>query len=308
MSRGRFWVFTLNLSPDIDHDALAPQLWPGCRYCIYSLEMGETGNLHYQGYAEFHNTKRLAALKNLDAMEGAHWELRRGSQKDAMDYCRKTDDPTYLDGPYEWGEPSSGQGARSDLKALKIAIDEGSTDVDLFDNFFPTMLRYHKSVSHYRNLKQVKRSWKTLVTVCIGPTGTGKSSYAFNNYPDAYYAPMDGWFDSYQGQETVIVDEMYGSRYSWSFMLQLCDRWPLLAKSKGGFVNFTARNIIFTSNVHPSQWYPKVVQHTGWEASPLARRIDLLLYFPALGTPPLKMDSFSLPNLENQLVRPELYN
>ena len=44
-----------------------------------------------------------------------------------------------------YGEPQEGrQGQRSDLLALKSALDEGSTDLQLWEEFFPTMMRYYK--------------------------------------------------------------------------------------------------------------------------------------------------------------------
>nr|AKV62283.1 putative replication initiation protein [Fiddler Crab associated circular virus] len=45
------------------------------------------------------------------------------------------------------------------------------------------------------------------------------------------------------------------------------DRYGHQVHTKGGFVNFKPRYIIFTSNKEPSQWYPKVsVNQQMWPA------------------------------------------
>ncbi len=83
------------------------RLWDGpaiadLRYGIYQLERGAEGTEHWQGYLEFSVTKRLAALRRIHGLAGAHFERRRGTADEARNYCRKED--TRLAGPYEFGE------------------------------------------------------------------------------------------------------------------------------------------------------------------------------------------------------------
>ena len=41
-----------------------------------------------------------------------------------------------------------------------------------------------------------------------GPTGCGKSRWAYETYPDAYTWTDDkDWQDCYSGQETIIIDD-----------------------------------------------------------------------------------------------------
>ena len=129
----------------------------------------------------------------------------------------------------------------------------------------------------YQLLHQERRSWKTEVFIIYGPTGTGKTSAAWAMAPQAYLLPPQqsssgtGWWDGYNGEADIIIDEFYGwLRYS--FMLQLLDRYPLRVEFKGGSYNFVGRRIILTSNQPPSAWYDP----TKYAYPPLERRFDYI--------------------------------
>lgn len=119
------------------------------------------------------------------------------------------------------------------------------------------------------------------VVVLYGESGTGKSWTADAMAPDAFRLPPQqshsgtGWWDGYDGESDIIIDEFYG-QLRWSFMLQLLDRYPLRVESKGGSVNFVGRRLIFTSNKAPWDWYDreKVVDQT-----PLKRRVSKVWHF-----------------------------
>ncbi len=60
-----------------------------------------------------------------------------------------------------------------------------------------------------------QRSWQTTCTVVWGPPGSGKSMHAWaEGGPEAYWitkpnGPRAFW-DGYDGQENVVIDEFYG--------------------------------------------------------------------------------------------------
>ena len=127
MSKLRNYCFTL-------HKETLPTLeFPeDVRYAIWQTEKcPETGRLHYQGYLELAKPMRIVAVKNLlPQLEGAHFEPRRGTRDQARDYCRKAE--TKIDGPWEHGDfGAGGQGCRTDLLAVKEAIDAGASDLDI---------------------------------------------------------------------------------------------------------------------------------------------------------------------------------
>lgn len=280
MSRARFWCFTLNNPTDSDDLPTVFAEHGNIRYAIWQRETGDSGTEHFQGYLEFKSAQRLAACKKLSAR--AHWEVRRGSAEQAIDYCRKEEGR--VDGPYEFGEaPSKGPGERNDLKALKASIDSAKGDLDLWDEHFGPMLRYHKGVSHYQRLRQPDRSWKTEVIILIGPPGCGKSRWVYDRYPGCYFKqPSTQWWDDYNGQECVILDDFYGW-LPFSTMLRLMDRYPLMVEVKGGQTKFVARTLCITSNKRWTQWWGVDVQQRH-DMAAFARRVDRTIEWQHDGT------------------------
>lgn len=88
-SKTRNWCFTLNnytVSDETYLSNITKTAW--CLYIIFGKETGENGTPHLQGYIELKNCMKLTGLK---AKFGSryHFEPRRGSQAQAIDYCKK---------------------------------------------------------------------------------------------------------------------------------------------------------------------------------------------------------------------------
>lgn len=263
----RNWCFTLNnprgqINVDLESS-------PNVRYAVYQLEMGEEGTTHYQGYVEFSKPQRLSAMKKL--LVGAHFESRRGTREQAREYCMKED--TRIEGPYEIGSfEAGGQGARIDVIKLKDDLKKGDTDVQLFENHTAAYLRYYRAIGHIRHIITPPRNTKTIVTYIYGPPGTGKSYMAWQLHPNAYPKQRSQWWCGYTSGQSVILDEYYGW-LPWGSLLQLMDEYPLTVETKGGQAQFTAPEIIITSNKLPEQWYDQ-----SYPIAALIRRIDRYKY------------------------------
>lgn len=258
-TRVRAWLFTLN-NPKVDED---PRKW-GASYVVWQKEKGDEGTIHYQGYCYFKVAKTLAGVKKVNAR--AHWEVRKGSHSQAKAYCSKQE--TREEGPWEEGvEPS--QGARSDLSGIKEKLDTGATLAEVASQDFSTWAKYRGAFREYKMLVTKPRNFKSVVYVVCGETGVGKSRWAADKWPNAYWKSHGQWWDSYDGQEVVIIDEFYGW-LTYSFMLRLLDRYPLLVEVKGGSVPFVSKVVVIISNKDPAEWYDS--KKCLW--APLERRID----------------------------------
>ena len=109
------WVFTLN-NPTVDPEALFdPTVM---KYYVAQLEVGESGTPHIQGYLRMLKKVRMSAMKKL--IPEAHWEVRKGTHKQARSYCMKTDTRKPDTSPFEAGEPPA-RGKRNDLEEFKAA-------------------------------------------------------------------------------------------------------------------------------------------------------------------------------------------
>ncbi len=191
--------------------------------------------------------------------------------------------PVRLDGPWYFGNDAGipeGQGQRSDLVAVKRALDEGKPMKFIADNFFGDYLRYSKGMYSYKRLCTEPRDHEMEIIVCVGATGTGKSRWVHHTFGKSLYtvphAKGSGcYWDDYDGEETVLIDEMYGNRFTHSFLLDLLDRYDFTVPVHSSSARFNSRRIIMCSNAHPILWYPKVYDASplGFFRGPLFRRM-----------------------------------
>lgn len=247
-------MFTLN-NPEGEADEPALFLQEYAKYCIYQLEVGENGTFHYQGYVQLDTKKRMSAMKELNGR--CHWEPRRGTHDEAKEYCQKEDTRSADGIVVEWGEEPS-PGARSDLEEIREEILAGHSMEQIADDHFGSYVRYFKGIEKYASFKAKARKEHTFCQVYWGPSGTGKSTRAmYEAGEDVYVVPRPHgtpWFDGYEGQSVVVLDEFYGW-LPFDLLLRMIDQIPLKLQTKGGFVEFVAKLIIITSNGRPREWY-----------------------------------------------------
>lgn len=183
---------------------------------------------------------------------------------------------TSCDAARRHSDPPSG--SRIDLEAVHAALEAGDSLRAISDDHFEAFIKFHRGIQHWRLLHQVRREWEMEVWVLYGPTGTGKTQGAWAAAPEAFLLPPGhtsggvGWWDGYDGQADIIIDEFYGW-LKYSFMLQLLDRYPLRVETKGGSVQFVSRRIFLTSNKPPTEWYDP----DKFAYAPLERRLTRIV-------------------------------
>jgi hypothetical protein len=152
---------------------------------------------------------------------------------------------------------------------VKRMLDDGKADLDIANEYFGYYLQTYRGINQYRLLLSTERDFKTVVTVIVGPTGTGKSSWCAKYCKDPYWKSRGQWWDGYHNQGVVVIDEFYGW-LKYDELLRLLDRYPYKVEVKGGYVQFNSKLIFITSNKRPEEWYHNT------ETGPLLRRIDNL--------------------------------
>lgn len=256
----RAWVFTcydLLLKTHLDEHL--PQ---EIRYLVCQVEAGnEAHRRHLQGYVELVRPVRRRQLATILGIPGIHLEPRRGTRDQARDYARKED--TRVQGPWEYGTWIGGQGARSDLAAVRELVDSGAGELDIAQQHFDTWCKHHRAIARYRHLRDgarhVLRQVKCIVL--LGPSGSGKSWTAFQDYPDAYrLAPPNVpggavWFDGYDNQATLVIDDFDGW-IPYRRLLVLLDPYPCQLPVKGGSCYAAWTTVVITSVKPIESWYP----------------------------------------------------
>ncbi len=294
-SRSQFWLFTQfyertadgSISDDPLHQGALQLLLkslPGISFYVFQLEKcPETGRLHYQGYMEFDKKYRLSTLRLRWVVVGPppHFDLRRGTQDQAIEYCSKEE--TRMSGPWSFGEKSkSVQGQRTDLEGIYDLIKSGHGMVDIIDSAPASFIRYSSGIE--KMILYLKRprplDSPPIIELYYGSTGTGKSRQAYELYPDLYSKdPETHWWDLYSAQITVLVDDFAGraSKTSLTSLLRLLDRYPITKQVKGAHVRLLFERLIITTNIHPSDWYD--FENRVTQKAALFRRITQYWYF-----------------------------
>lgn len=268
-SNSKYWCFTLNnYTPEEEQHIHNMEF----TYMICARERGEQGTPHLQGYVEFESKAKFETVKRRFGTRRIHLELRapKSNSKAASDYCRK-EDPA----PFEEGVLSmSKQGKRSDLDEVREAVAAGKGMRDII----PTVRSFQAAKFGELALRYMEatRNWKPHVVWMWGPTGIGKTSAAFRLLPNAWMKnTADNWWDGYDGQEEVILDDFRDNWFPMTTLLGVLDRYACRVQNKGGSRSFLAKKIVVTSITPPDEVYR--VTFGAEPIQQLLRRIDQII-------------------------------
>lgn len=246
--RARDWVFTINNYTDEDLKQLE-KAEKDCQYLIYGFEKGEKGTPHVQGYVEFKNPRQLGGVKQIIGERG-HYETRKGTMEEARKYTKK--EGNWI----ERGETTkTKQGKRTDIDEIKKAVKEGKNMGEIIDNIQNyQQLKYAEGLLKYQKCtktRNVEVIWK------YGETGTGKTREAIEEAGDDYWISGKSlrWWEGYQGQKTVIIDDFRKDFCTYHELLRILDIYPYRVEYKGGSTWLMATKIIITSAFHPTKVY-----------------------------------------------------
>lgn len=215
--------------------------------CIGEEICPKTKKIHYQGYMELNKPSRISGLKKI--FKTTHFECRKGTQQQAIDYCSK-------DGKFRaWGAPAI-QGKRSDIDNLWSDIKNGRDLKYIADNHPILFLKYYKAIEKYISMCSPTRNWFTELHIHYGIAGSGKTTEILEKYPNCYkWNPgNNNWWDGYNGEEDVLIDDFCGNMKFLDF-LQIINKTCHKVEIKGGYVPFLAKRVHITSNFHPKDWW-----------------------------------------------------
>ncbi|ALE29807.1 replication associated protein [Lake Sarah-associated circular virus-49] len=238
------------------------------------LELSESGFRHWQFVVQCKDSTRIAKLKKW--LPTCHWELTRSES--AIDYVWKEE--TRIEGSqFEFGVRRLRRNAATDWDVIKQRVLAGSVTsddipADIFVRYY-SQLKYNPF--YYRSIAKDYSRPAAIIRSCVvywGPTGTGKSRRAWSEATTAAYVkdPLSKWWEGYQGEISVIIDEFRGIIQP-AHLLRWLDRYPVSVECKGGSTPLRAQRFWICSNLHPSQWYPEL---DGATYSALERRMEIV--------------------------------
>lgn len=278
------WTFTINNPTDadkfwcVDGDEQHPNdVLVNIQYFVLQEEEGETTHTrHWQGFIILKDKHDLSWLSRR-INKRAHWEVARGTDKQASEYCKKEDTRVPGGLQKEFGTLPN----REPVKKRDERLQEAAEELDIIKEGYkrpaeiPSMtLMQCGFLSAYKELVAdilgPYRPNLTIITL-VGPPGTGKS-YAINKMFPIHGRCIMGnngvWYQNPLSK--VMVWEEFCGQIQLQRMLQFLDPYPLALEIKGGMRPAMYEIAIITSNTRPDGWYK------GEEAGEPGKRTDAI--------------------------------
>ena len=257
----RKWCFTC-FKMDTDFAQIFKEYHDIIRFLIIGQEIcPKTKKQHWQGYIQMYDPCRLTKIQFIFE-DKCHLESQRGNDFQASDYCKK--DKKYI----SFGTPTK-QGARTDLENLKKIINNNASHMECYNEHFSSYLKYRGYFDKYRECltrERAKKFRNVEVEILSGPTRSGKTrKYLYNedgSYNDSAFKincnDLD-WFDGYEGQEILILDE-FKNQVKLTKLLDLLDGHICRLSIKGCHTYALWTKVIITTNLKKKEIFPNITK------------------------------------------------
>lgn len=252
------------------------------KYHVWGIEHGgSTGTKHIQGYVEFDKRMVMNNVKKIFCCSWMHLEARRGSAQQAADYCKKegryqehgilsqqrqVDAGIFgaLNAEYghlgaEYGHLGGEAGGEAEKERWRlIHSDIMALPFDKWAEKYPEIAIKHPN--SYKRIKFDSLAVQPKATLdgdlqesnlwIWGKAGCGKTSRVYTEFPGAFRKPKNKWWDGYQFEEVVVVDDVVVKDGEWmnGFLRQWADRYGFVAEIKGASAHIRPKRFIVTSN------------------------------------------------------------
>lgn len=233
-----------------------------CKYHVFGEEICPTTQReHLQGYIVFKDGKTFRSCKKTLCGDKTYVTAANGDAAANKKYCSKGSNV------FESGTMPQKRGAAGGLSTQErwaAARDIGKTgDFKRLCEEFPQIGIQHLNkframqtlyAPEVKDLDKIENFWYQ------GAPGTGKS-YAARRHPKiisgewkCFVKPPTKWWDTYAGEELVVIDEIERSAvYMGHFLKIWGDPYACIVQSKGSSMKIRPLCIIITSNYTPEE-------------------------------------------------------
>lgn len=232
----------------------------------------KTKRLHWQGFLVLSKPMDLEVVKRKVLRDlKCHIERRMKSVKQCLEYCSK--ERTAVGKPLEWGTPPQ-QGKDADLLCVKEMAEKKIPRLQILNAYPATVMKHHRALEWVIGLTQTKRKRMTSLIWIHGPAGSGKTETAWALAGTEAYDknPGNRWWDGYEQQKRVVIDNLDSGCIPYWYLNRLCDKTPFRVEIKCGTVEFDSKRVYVTSVSHPKDVYPNA-----WHTGELERRVSLFI-------------------------------
>lgn len=262
MPRSKGWCFTINNYTEEDEkevQALADH--EHRKYLVAGKEVApKTGTPHIQGYCYLNVEKSRDNLSK--KLTRARLEPAKGSAEDNYNYCSKQE--LWLEvGTRPISSKRKGENEKERWAKARKACVEGDFDSVPHDIYIRHLTNCHKIASMHQklpsNLDETCGFW------IHGPSGTGKTTQVNKIAPKAYLKACNKWWDGYDGQDDVIIEDFDKVHKVMAHHLKIWADWKAFpAETKGGTLSIRPKRIIITSNYHPRDIWDPQEEHASY--------------------------------------------
>ena len=237
--------------------------------CCISKEVGEEGTPHLQGRITFKRAYRLAQLKKLHPK--AHWDITKcGSD---TNYFKKL-------GSEKLREVTKAKRQRTDIQEIRDELIAGDNIQEIMKKA-RTQGQVQFAEKWYKYMGDpLPKGTKIQIFWYYGCTGTGKTRRVLDQC-DPFIPTSHKWWDGYEGQDSVLLDDIRADWCKPAELLRLIDpyRYQYRVEIKGGVRHLIATKIWVTCPWHPRDFW----KDTDEDPGQILRRLTELVHFRADG-------------------------
>jgi len=245
---------------------------------LIASEKHQDGTPHIHAY--LHMSKKLDLRKHekLDAIGGKHGNYQScRSPKNVMQYCIKGGDQANWIANFDVERKLAAMTGKHKYFATELIKAKRPLGEMLQE--MPEMAIHAKAYKYAMDVvdtyeKKFERKEAPTCLVFYGPPGGGKTYHAKRFHESFYAKPKGDWWQGYDHQQVVILDEFDKSKMSADELLTLLSEMPMQVPTKGGFVDFNSPTVILIGTTDPENWFDNFI----WPQ--FERRIKEIRYFP----------------------------
>lgn len=248
--RAAAWAFTYFLggeskTPDAVRALLTSET--AVSYVVCGLETCPTTHRqHLQGYLQ-RTQCRLSSLRRL--LPGAHWEPAKGTPAQNLQYCSKEGD-FWSSGTMRASKRGGSEAQISNYQEIISLAKRGL--IQEIEEKHPRdfFIRYQTIRTIMKDYQAAPDPSPNVRGVWIrGAAGVGKSRLARAIYAPFYAKMANKWFDGYQGEKYIILDDVGPDQAkTLTYHLKIwTDRYPFVAEIKNGSRMIAPLGFIITS-------------------------------------------------------------